>query len=143
MNKSGGSEMVKTGSQVLDSICISEAEKQAVLTLIREEVHTLITLIQHEVQFAFNSLCLMPLDSSIEQLQLTEHVSFQIITKEVEANDWKKKYEVSRQEVAEMRLELMWLFAFLLAAGSFGEMEKCPLLTWTMMDWGGDALEML
>lgn len=39
-NKSGGSEMEKTGSQVLDSICISEAEKQAVLTLIREEVHT-------------------------------------------------------------------------------------------------------
>jgi len=30
--------MQKTGSQVLDSICISEAEKQAVLTLIREEV---------------------------------------------------------------------------------------------------------
>ncbi|XP_074525984.1 transforming acidic coiled-coil-containing protein 1-like isoform X3 [Halichoeres trimaculatus] len=62
-NKSGGSEMQKTGSQVLDSICISEAEKQAVLTLIREE----------------------------------------IITKEVEANDWKKKFESSRQEVTEMR----------------------------------------
>ncbi|XP_035514474.1 transforming acidic coiled-coil-containing protein 1-like isoform X1 [Morone saxatilis] len=61
--KSGGSEMEKTGSQVLDSICISEAEKQAVLTLIREE----------------------------------------IITKELEANDWKKKYESSKQEVAEMR----------------------------------------
>uniref|UniRef100_A0A3Q1HDX5 Transforming acidic coiled-coil containing protein 1 n=1 Tax=Acanthochromis polyacanthus TaxID=80966 RepID=A0A3Q1HDX5_9TELE len=62
-NKSGGSEMQKTGSQVLDSICISEAEKQAVLTLIREE----------------------------------------IITKEVEVNDWKKKYEDCRQEVDEMR----------------------------------------
>ncbi|XP_068994484.1 transforming acidic coiled-coil-containing protein 1-like isoform X2 [Embiotoca jacksoni] len=62
-NKSGGSEMLKTGSQVLDSICISETEKQAVLTLIREE----------------------------------------IITKEVEANDWKKKYEDCRQEVDEMR----------------------------------------
>lgn len=37
--------MQKTGSQVLDSICISEAEKQAVLTLIREEVHSSITLI--------------------------------------------------------------------------------------------------
>ncbi|XP_042344215.1 transforming acidic coiled-coil-containing protein 1-like isoform X2 [Plectropomus leopardus] len=58
-----GSEMHKTGSQVLDSICISEAEKQAVLSLIREE----------------------------------------IITKEVEANDWKKKFEDSRQEVSEMR----------------------------------------
>ncbi|XP_035022056.2 transforming acidic coiled-coil-containing protein 1 isoform X3 [Hippoglossus stenolepis] len=57
------SEMQKTGSQVLDSICISETEKQAVLTLIREE----------------------------------------IITKEVEANDWKKKYEDCRQEVNEMR----------------------------------------
>ncbi|XP_034728628.1 transforming acidic coiled-coil-containing protein 1-like isoform X2 [Etheostoma cragini] len=62
-NKSGGSEMQKTGSQVLDSICISEAEKQAVLTLIREE----------------------------------------IITKETEASDWKKKYEDSRQQVNEMR----------------------------------------
>ncbi|KAM9858430.1 transforming acidic coiled-coil-containing protein 1-like isoform 2-T2 [Aulostomus maculatus] len=62
-NKSGGSEMQKTGSQVLDSICISEAEKQAVLTLIREE----------------------------------------IITKEVEVSDWKKKYEECKQEVSEMR----------------------------------------
>ncbi|XP_029295690.1 transforming acidic coiled-coil-containing protein 1-like isoform X2 [Cottoperca gobio] len=62
-NKSEGGEMQKTGSQVLDSICISEAEKQAVLTLIREE----------------------------------------IITKEVVANDWKKKYDDSKQEVSEMR----------------------------------------
>ncbi|KAF7660155.1 hypothetical protein LDENG_00286660 [Lucifuga dentata] len=61
--KSGGSEIQKTGSQVLDSICISETEKQAVLALIREE----------------------------------------IITKEVEVGDWKKKYEDSRQEVNEMR----------------------------------------
>ncbi|KAM6930206.1 transforming acidic coiled-coil-containing protein 1-like [Xenentodon cancila] len=62
-SSSGGSEMQKTGSQVLDSICISEAEKQAVLTLIREE----------------------------------------IIAKEVEANDWKKKCEQFKQEVVEMR----------------------------------------
>ncbi|KAM7391870.1 hypothetical protein PAMP_022521 [Pampus punctatissimus] len=62
-NKSGGSEMQKTGSQVLDSICISEAEKQAVLTLIREE----------------------------------------IICKEAEVSDWKKKYDDCRQEVNEMR----------------------------------------
>lgn len=62
-DKSKTSEMQKTGSQVLDSICISEAEKQAVLTLIKEE----------------------------------------IITKEVEANDWKKKYEGGRQELGEMR----------------------------------------
>lgn len=27
----------------------------------------------------------------------------QIITKEIEANEWKKKYEESRQEVLEMR----------------------------------------
>ena len=39
-NKPEGGEMKKTGSQVLDAICISEAEKQAVLTLIREEVRT-------------------------------------------------------------------------------------------------------
>ncbi|XP_054630547.1 transforming acidic coiled-coil-containing protein 1-like isoform X2 [Dunckerocampus dactyliophorus] len=62
-NKSEGSGMQKTGSQVLDSICISEEEKQAVLTLIKEEV----------------------------------------ITKEVEVSDWKRKYEDSRQEVNEMR----------------------------------------
>ncbi|XP_054905026.1 transforming acidic coiled-coil-containing protein 1-like isoform X2 [Poeciliopsis prolifica] len=63
LKTSEGSEMQKTGSQVLDSICISEAEKQAVLTLIREE----------------------------------------IITKEAETNDWKKKYERCKQEVDEMR----------------------------------------
>ncbi|XP_062453001.1 transforming acidic coiled-coil-containing protein 1 isoform X2 [Rhea pennata] len=47
----------------LDGICLSEPEKAAVLTLIREE----------------------------------------IIAKEIEANEWKKKYEESRQEVLEMR----------------------------------------
>ncbi|XP_061871802.1 transforming acidic coiled-coil-containing protein 1 isoform X2 [Colius striatus] len=47
----------------LDGICLSECEKTAVLTLIREE----------------------------------------IITKEIEANEWKKKYEESHQEVLEMR----------------------------------------
>ncbi|XP_012718909.2 transforming acidic coiled-coil-containing protein 1 isoform X1 [Fundulus heteroclitus] len=62
-SSSEGSEGQKTGSQVLDSICISEAEKQAVLTLIREE----------------------------------------IITKEAETNDWKKKYEQCKLEVDEMR----------------------------------------
>ncbi|XP_067326741.1 transforming acidic coiled-coil-containing protein 1 isoform X2 [Anolis sagrei] len=47
----------------LDAICLSESDKTAVLTLIREE----------------------------------------IITKEIEANEWKQKYEGSRQEVLEMR----------------------------------------
>ncbi|XP_072491244.1 transforming acidic coiled-coil-containing protein 1 isoform X7 [Notamacropus eugenii] len=47
----------------LDSVCLSESDKTAVLTLIREE----------------------------------------IITKEIEANEWKKKYEETRQEVLEMR----------------------------------------
>ncbi|XP_073180830.1 transforming acidic coiled-coil-containing protein 1 isoform X1 [Lepidochelys kempii] len=47
----------------LESVCLSESDKTAVLTLIREE----------------------------------------IITKEIEANEWKKKYEESRQEVLEMR----------------------------------------
>ncbi|XP_029618988.1 transforming acidic coiled-coil-containing protein 1 isoform X3 [Salmo trutta] len=62
--KLGGSDtQKKTGSEVLDSICISEAEKTAVLTLMRGEV----------------------------------------ITKETEASDWRRKYEDSRQEVMEMR----------------------------------------
>ncbi|XP_061448246.1 transforming acidic coiled-coil-containing protein 1 isoform X2 [Rhineura floridana] len=47
----------------LDAICLSESDKTAVLTLIREE----------------------------------------IISKEIEANEWKQKYEESRQEVLEMR----------------------------------------
>ncbi|XP_070621472.1 transforming acidic coiled-coil-containing protein 1 isoform X1 [Erythrolamprus reginae] len=47
----------------LDSICLSESDKTAVLTLIREE----------------------------------------IISKEIEVSEWKKKYEGSRQEVLEMR----------------------------------------
>ena len=33
------------------------------------------------------------------------YISFQIITKEAVANDWKKKYEDSKQEVSEMRWE--------------------------------------
>ncbi|XP_017656202.1 transforming acidic coiled-coil-containing protein 1 isoform X4 [Nannospalax galili] len=51
------------GESPLDGICLSEADKIAVLTLIREE----------------------------------------IITKETEANEWRKKYEETRQEVLEMR----------------------------------------
>uniref|UniRef100_A0A2K5MI22 Transforming acidic coiled-coil containing protein 1 n=1 Tax=Cercocebus atys TaxID=9531 RepID=A0A2K5MI22_CERAT len=51
------------GESPLDGICLSESDKTAVLTLIREE----------------------------------------IITKEIEANEWKKKYEETRQEVLEMR----------------------------------------
>ncbi|KAM7110766.1 transforming acidic coiled-coil-containing protein 1 isoform 2-T2 [Molossus nigricans] len=51
------------GESALDGICLSESDKTAVLTLIREE----------------------------------------IITKEIEANEWKKKYEETRQEVLEMR----------------------------------------
>ncbi|KAJ8380028.1 hypothetical protein SKAU_G00008060 [Synaphobranchus kaupii] len=58
-----GSESHDKGSPVLDTICISEADKAAVLTLIREE----------------------------------------IITKEIEVNDWKRKHTDSRQEVMEMR----------------------------------------
>ncbi|XP_009991564.1 PREDICTED: transforming acidic coiled-coil-containing protein 1 [Chaetura pelagica] len=54
---------VSRSESPLDSICLSESEKTAVLTLIREE----------------------------------------IITKEIEANEWKKKYEESHQEVLEMR----------------------------------------
>ncbi|KAM6113182.1 transforming acidic coiled-coil-containing protein 1 [Phoenicopterus ruber ruber] len=54
---------VSRSESPLDSICLSESEKAAVLTLIREE----------------------------------------IITKEIEASEWKKKYEESRQEVLEMR----------------------------------------
>ncbi|XP_048648691.1 transforming acidic coiled-coil-containing protein 1 isoform X3 [Marmota marmota marmota] len=51
------------GESPLDGICLSESDKTAVLTLIREE----------------------------------------IITKEIEASEWKKKYEETRQEVLEMR----------------------------------------
>lgn len=106
MNKSGGSEIVKTGSQVLDSICISEAEKQAVLTLIREEVHTFITFIQRDKYL--QRVCFEQSGSFHEsqcKIQLKAGVfHFQIITKEVEVSDWKKKFDASRQEVTEMRL---------------------------------------
>ncbi|XP_069341094.1 transforming acidic coiled-coil-containing protein 1 isoform X6 [Eulemur rufifrons] len=51
------------GDSPLGGVCLSESDKTAVLTLIREE----------------------------------------IITKEIEANEWKKKYEETRQEVLEMR----------------------------------------
>lgn len=58
-----GNDVVMKGSPTLDSIPLSEMDKAAVLTLIREE----------------------------------------IITKEIEANEWKRKYEESRAEVIEMR----------------------------------------
>ncbi|XP_058050462.1 transforming acidic coiled-coil-containing protein 1 isoform X2 [Ahaetulla prasina] len=66
MEKAPGSAPGSTtggGESPLDAICLSESDKTAVLTLIREE----------------------------------------IISKEIEANEWKKKYEGSRQEVLEMR----------------------------------------
>lgn len=37
---------------------------------------------------------------------LTRNVFFQIITKEAEVSDWRKKYEDCRKEVDEMRLEI-------------------------------------
>ncbi|XP_048846525.1 transforming acidic coiled-coil-containing protein 1-like isoform X2 [Brienomyrus brachyistius] len=61
--KLAGSESHDKGTPVLDKICLNEADKEAVLTLIREE----------------------------------------IITKEIEANEWRRKHEESRQEVLEMR----------------------------------------
>uniref|UniRef100_A0A8D0H1B1 Transforming acidic coiled-coil containing protein 1 n=1 Tax=Sphenodon punctatus TaxID=8508 RepID=A0A8D0H1B1_SPHPU len=54
---------INSSESPLDGICLSEDDKMAVLTLIREE----------------------------------------IIAKEIEASEWKKKYEGSRQEVLEMR----------------------------------------
>uniref|UniRef100_A0A8D0L7D6 Transforming acidic coiled-coil containing protein 1 n=1 Tax=Sphenodon punctatus TaxID=8508 RepID=A0A8D0L7D6_SPHPU len=54
---------ISSSESPLDGICLSEDDKMAVLTLIREE----------------------------------------IIAKEIEASEWKKKYEGSRQEVLEMR----------------------------------------
>ncbi|XP_053125501.1 transforming acidic coiled-coil-containing protein 1 isoform X3 [Hemicordylus capensis] len=57
------SEKAPGAESPLDAICLSESDKMAVLTLIREE----------------------------------------IISKEIEANEWKRKYEGSRQEVLEMR----------------------------------------
>ncbi|XP_041089397.1 transforming acidic coiled-coil-containing protein 1-like isoform X1 [Polyodon spathula] len=62
-SKLTGNEGQGKGSPVFDTICINEADKEAVLTLIREE----------------------------------------IISKEIETNEWKRKYEESRQEVFEMR----------------------------------------
>lgn len=103
--------MQKTGSQVLDSICISEAEKQAVLTLIREEVHSSITLI-HQCCMSSVYLCIyfyfftLTRFHSCTQFMLTGNVFFQIISKEAEVSDWKKKYEDCRKEVDEMRLEI-------------------------------------
>lgn len=49
------------------------------------------------------------LSAVCQAMLLTCSFSFQIITKELEANDWKRKYEDCRQEVSEMRLESMWL----------------------------------
>ncbi|XP_062995356.1 transforming acidic coiled-coil-containing protein 1 [Elgaria multicarinata webbii] len=63
VEKSPGAGTRGGAESPLDAICLSESDKMAVLTLIREE----------------------------------------IISKEIEANEWKRKYEGSRQEVLEMR----------------------------------------
>ncbi|KFO53115.1 Transforming acidic coiled-coil-containing protein 1, partial [Corvus brachyrhynchos] len=62
----------------LAGICLSESEKAAVLTLIREQ-------------------------GTAAHPKGPLSAATQIITKEIEANEWKKKYEESRQEVLEMR----------------------------------------
>lgn len=134
MNKSGGSEMVKTGSQVLDSICISEAEKQAVLTLIREEVHTLITLIQHEVQFAFSvSVPLGQIFLRLSEWAASPHGTRLFSDHHKRGGSQRLEEEVWGQQTGSRWDEVRTRGCLLFYSAAL-EMEKCPLLTWTGMD---------
>lgn len=86
----------------LDGICLSASEKAAVLTLIREEVRPGSgpgPLPRCGGSGAGSGVGGAP---GARPQGLVSAAS-QIITKEIEANEWKKKYEESRQEVLEMR----------------------------------------
>ncbi|XP_035418546.1 transforming acidic coiled-coil-containing protein 1 isoform X1 [Cygnus atratus] len=86
----------------LDGICLSASEKAAVLTLIREEVRPgsgPVPLPRWGGSRAGSGVRGAP---GAWPQSLVSAAS-QIITKEIEANEWKKKYEESRQEVLEMR----------------------------------------
>ncbi|XP_040394076.1 transforming acidic coiled-coil-containing protein 1 isoform X8 [Cygnus olor] len=86
----------------LDGICLSASEKAAVLTLIREEVRPgsgPVPLPRWGGSGAGSGVGGAP---GAWPQSLVSAAS-QIITKEIEANEWKKKYEESRQEVLEMR----------------------------------------
>lgn len=111
---------VSRSESPLAGICLSESEKAAVLTLIREEV-TAVSLFPGAAPCWTSSrgeqgqLCSAweggsdPLRGTARGNPVRTHpkgpvsAATQIITKEIEANEWKKKYEESRQEVLEMR----------------------------------------
>lgn len=84
-----------------DTVPLSEMDKAAVLTLIREEVQSWHTLNQTPLI----SLNLNLLKSQFFRPHFLLPSAIQIITKEIEVNEWKRKYEESRAEVLEMRYD--------------------------------------
>lgn len=95
-------EATDAAAAMQDNVPLSEMDKAAVLTLIREEV-----LLLPQAAVNLTMLTLLKLTCLLYVL-----FSNQIITKEIEVNEWKRKYEESRTEVFEMRYDLhchFWL----------------------------------
>lgn len=92
--KMTGSEAPDMAALSQDKVPLSEMDKAAVLTLIREEVRCSFLYV--------NLLTIRLLYLNILCLLLPAN---QIITKEIEVNEWKRKYEESRAEVLEMRYD--------------------------------------
>lgn len=83
-------EAPDTAATSQDNITMTEMDKAAVLTLIREEVR--------HCAFSFIWAC-----KRSDLLFLLFLSANQIITKEIEVNEWKRKYEETKAEVFEMR----------------------------------------
>lgn len=101
--KMTSTEATDTAALTQDNIPLSEMDKAAVLTLIREEVHASYSGTHSLVSVMITTL--LDLNTSLYCFFLNVLSSNQIITKEIEVNEWKRKYEESRAEVFEMRYE--------------------------------------
>lgn len=104
MSQTASSEV--TVSLTQDNVPLSEMDKAAVLTLIREEVclsHTLRRGLTAKSEC--DDHCFVDMNTPVYSFFFLALSPNQIITKEIEVNEWKRKYEESRVEVLEMRYE--------------------------------------
>lgn len=90
MSKMSNVEAPDAAATSQDGIPMTEMDKAAVLTLIREEVL--------DCAFSFIRAC-----KRSDLLLLLFSSANQIISKEIEVNEWKTKYEETKAEVCEMR----------------------------------------
>lgn len=128
MAKMGSSQAPDLAALSLDNVSMSEMDKAAMLTMIREEVPrppppTTLSA-SHDgmwVQRFTWAFCLVSVLAWC----------YQIITKEIEVNEWKRKYEECRVEVTEMRLGQRDVFARGLQSEiQVTNVNKCHQFVW-------------